>query len=258
MKTYFPKILSAGLFDSSERFQNIKTSQPRKVNCYELELFLENGGYSVVNGDSYSVEKSNILFSKSGDVRFSHFPCKCIFFHFDSIPPELERRFNTVHPVFPAEDFQKIYNDFIKIIKLYCSADPVNNLCASAELFLLLKNISTAEIQENSIVAKAKKYIYANFSEDLSVEDVAEYCNISASYLHKIYSKAYGIGPSEALLNRRIYKAKELIISTNFPLSEISSRCGFNSQSYFSDCFKRKTGATPKEFRKNSEYFINK
>lgn len=254
MKKYLPTILGAGLFESKRKFPNTVKTPPRKVDCFELELFFEDGGCSFINGESYPIKRGNILFAKSGDVRQSNLPFKCKFLHFDNIPAEIEKSLSSLPKVFTAEDFEELDNTFTKISKLYYSANAVNNIAASAELIILLKTILSAPKPENGIAAKAYKYINRNYSENLSVEKIAEYCSVSVSYLHKTYSSVYGIGPAEALLNRRIYKAKDMLINTNKPLSEISSLCGFNSQSYFSDCFKRKTGVSPGDFRRNSSY----
>jgi transcriptional regulator GlxA family with amidase domain len=64
-----------------------------------------------------------------------------------------------------------------------------------------------------------------------------------------------GQSPHDYLLTRRISAAKGLLIGTDLPLSEVAIRCGFNSQAYFSDCFRRKTGQTPGSFRKNASYY---
>ncbi len=254
MKNHFPTILGAGFFDTLNKFPNVKRSKPRKVQYFELELFSEDGGCSVINGVKHPIKKGNILIAKPNDIRYSHLPFKCHFLHFEDIPEPLIQRLSALPSFFEIEDYDKTYESLISIIKNYCSADTVDNLSASAKLFLLLKELCSTEIEENSLAIRAKRFINKNYSEELTVEDIAAHCNISASYLHKIYSKAFCIGPAEALLNRRIYKAKEMIISTDLSLSEISNNCGFNSQSYFSDCFKRKTGITPKEFRKNTSY----
>lgn len=254
MKEYLPILLGAGVFDSKKQFGNKKKTQPRKVECYELELFFENEGCSVINGQTFPVKKGNILFAKPGDLRQSILPFKCKFLHFDNIPAEFKKLLSSLPSVFTDEDFEDTDSKFTKIIKHHYSANAVDNITAAAELILLLKGVSTHSHEENSIAVKAKRYINSNYKEDLSVENIAVFCNVSASYLHKIYSAAYGIGPSEALLNRRIYKARDLLVNSKLSLSEIATECGFNSQSYFSDCFKRKTGVAPGCFRRNSSY----
>ncbi|MGN1005505.1 MAG: helix-turn-helix transcriptional regulator [Aristaeellaceae bacterium] len=58
-----------------------------------------------------------------------------------------------------------------------------------------------------------------------------------------------GISPMEALLRHRLCVAQKLLAETNLPLREISSMCGFNSESYFSRCFRRMYGCAPGSFR---------
>ena len=125
---------------------------------------------------------------------------------------------------------------------------------ATAELLILLRNIYYQSADESGIAKKAQKFIHHNYKKEISVEYIAKYCNVSVSYLHKVYSKTFALGSAQALLNHRIAKAKDLLINTSYSLNEIAKLCGFNSQSYFSGCFKRKVGASPKEFRNNSSY----
>ncbi len=246
-----PVILGAGRFDSTQRFSGIHITRPRTVTCYELEFFFEDSeGVLVINNEKFPVKKGSVLFSKPGDVRYSHLHFKCDFLHFDKIPSALFERLKTLPPVFEPNNSNLISQKITEIIKNYCSVYSVDNISALAELLLLLKEVFNTETVENSLALKAKRIIHNEYSKNLNVEYIAEKCNISASYLHKIYAETFGIGPAEALLNRRIRKAKEFIINTDLSFFEIALNCGFNSQSYFSACFKNKTGVSPKDFRK--------
>ena len=50
-----------------------------------MELFFEDEGCSVINGQLFPIKKGNILFAKPGDLRQSILPFKCKFLHFDNI-----------------------------------------------------------------------------------------------------------------------------------------------------------------------------
>lgn len=51
-------------------------------------------------------------------------------------------------------------------------------------------------------------------------------------------------------------EAQKLLINTSFPLSEIAGMCGFDSQSYFTDVFRREAGVTPGKFRRDNSDII--
>ncbi|MFR3403282.1 MAG: helix-turn-helix domain-containing protein [Holdemanella porci] len=53
------------------------------------------------------------------------------------------------------------------------------------------------------------------------------------------------------MIQKRIQEAKVLLSTTNLQISEISIIIGFTSQSYFAQAFKKATGISPIQFRKN-------
>ncbi len=65
------------------------------------------------------------------------------------------------------------------------------------------------------------------------------------------FKQSYRVTPIDYLILKRIEVTKNLLISTNHSMEEISSIVGFNSQSYFNQVFRKKVGITPSQFRKN-------
>jgi YesN/AraC family two-component response regulator len=57
--------------------------------------------------------------------------------------------------------------------------------------------------------------------------------------------------PSEFIIKKRLEKAKLLLLTTNYPLSEIIQQTGFKTTPYFCRMFKKYTSFTPEQFRKN-------
>ncbi|MCB6603699.1 helix-turn-helix transcriptional regulator, partial [Erysipelatoclostridium ramosum] len=55
------------------------------------------------------------------------------------------------------------------------------------------------------------------------------------------------------LIRLRVQQAKELLETTNYSIAQISDSCGFSSQSYFSQVFKKACGMTPNAYRKSSD-----
>ncbi|MFC5449886.1 response regulator [Paenibacillus aestuarii] len=102
-------------------------------------------------------------------------------------------------------------------------------------------------------ILKVKEYIQANFEkETISLQDAAEYVSLSPNYLSRIFSQETNQTFIEYLTQVRIRRAMELLKSTSFKSYEIAFLVGYNDPHYFSNLFKRLTGMTPKDFRKNS------
>lgn len=256
MKQVLPTILSAGLFNSETRFPNVAVTQPRTANSYELEYFFESGGTSVINGTEYPIKQGNLLLARPGDVRYSYLPFTCRFLHFAVSDPILIAVLEGIGPVVSAADQKKTEALFSSVIAQFYSANLFDNFHAAAELVCLLHLLDSQTGEALSAVTKAQHFIENHYPEPLATHTIAQFCGVSSSYLHKLFKITLNTTPGEYLLNCRICAAKDLLANTSLPLSEIAFRCGFNSQSYFSDCFKRSVGDSPLSFRKNAGYML--
>lgn len=103
----------------------------------------------------------------------------------------------------------------------------------------------------SAIILQSLDYIEQHLHEHISLGDVAEYVNRSSGYLSSLFKQEMHIGMTEYILQQKISIAKYMICHMNRPYIEISDSLGFSSQSYFIKEFKRVTGMTPGEYRKN-------
>ncbi|WP_338472522.1 AraC family transcriptional regulator [Niallia sp. XMNu-256] len=101
-----------------------------------------------------------------------------------------------------------------------------------------------------SIVEKAVNYIEMNFTEDISVEEIASNLHVHPSHLMRSFKKEKGITISHYRNVRRIKEAKELISFSNLSMTEIAIMVGFGNPQYFSKVFKEEEGFTPVEYKK--------
>ena len=103
---------------------------------------------------------------------------------------------------------------------------------------------------EHSSIKLAKQYIDDNVENNPSVTDVAQYCNLSAKQLTRIFLADDGISPGAYIQLRRAKHIEKLITDTGLSLGQISDRMHFSSEYYFSAYFKKHSGMPPGEFRK--------
>ncbi|NOW02937.1 response regulator transcription factor [Clostridium beijerinckii] len=127
------------------------------------------------------------------------------------------------------------------------------------EIFIKIININFNNSFKNKYskkVADSIDYINKNlFNQSLSLTDIAENINVHKVYLCRIFKEETGENVTQYILKARIEKSKEIILSTNYKLYEISDKLGFNSPQQFSILFKKVTGITPNQFR--DSYFKN-
>lgn len=114
--------------------------------------------------------------------------------------------------------------------------------CASAVF-------SSREHKENPVVKKVCTYIFENMSRTISLDDAAAVAGTSPFYLSKLFKEETGETFINYLTDKRLEKAKQLLIETDLSVKEITGQTGYNDQNYFSRLFKNKFGVSPTDFR---------
>lgn len=101
-----------------------------------------------------------------------------------------------------------------------------------------------------TIIYQAQEYILSNLNRINKVDDVAQYLDISASYLMHLFKETTGQSLMAYVTRIKIDEAKRQLIFSNASLADIAYNLGFNSQSQFSRSFKDQVGQTPLTYRK--------
>jgi AraC-like DNA-binding protein len=99
------------------------------------------------------------------------------------------------------------------------------------------------------------QYINSHLNEPINIDDIAKHIHRSRSYTMKHFNENLGFNLGEYISHARIQEAKSLLRYTDKSLSEISNYLCYSSQSYFQNVFKKLTGQTPAEYRKNSHEY---
>lgn len=106
-----------------------------------------------------------------------------------------------------------------------------------------------AVFAENPIIKPALDYIRVNYAERLTLEEMAARCNISPSYFSKLFNRTTGDNFAAFVNRTRVRKAKELLRSTDQPITAMAMDLGFEDSGYFDKVFKKTVGLTPSEYR---------
>ena len=114
-------------------------------------------------------------------------------------------------------------------------------------LQLIQENVNNRQM--HPLALKIKKYLLKNYTEKITLEDIAERFHFSVSYCNNVFRKDTGKSIVFFLIEERMRKAKELLIYTDFSLPEIAARVGYEDYNYFSRLFKKHTRFTPTQYR---------
>lgn len=96
-----------------------------------------------------------------------------------------------------------------------------------------------------------------NFMRNVGVDFYADKLFMSSRNLNLICHQVMQQSLSEIIETRRLLEAKNLLASTNKPISDIGFELGFNEKAYFTNLFKKKTGQTPTDFRNEVRKIIS-
>ena len=127
-----------------------------------------------------------------------------------------------------------------------CLLMPFTRSCAS-------RQVTGGSKLQDFYIHEALVFIEQNFQNDISVEDIAAFCNLNRRYFGKIFRDAVGKSPQEFLISYRITKAAELLKLTELTIKDIGNAVGYPSQLHFSRAFKKTYGISPREWRSENK-----
>lgn len=102
-------------------------------------------------------------------------------------------------------------------------------------------------------VAIGTAWLHANASRRITVAQAATEACLSPFHFHRLFAAFHGIPPHRYLTRLRLDLARALLRSTDRPVIEIATACGFESLGSFTTLFGRATGVPPARFRRNGE-----
>jgi len=95
------------------------------------------------------------------------------------------------------------------------------------------------------------EYIFKNYDNSISIKELALIEHYSENYYREWFRKKTGFSPSAYIQRLRVEKAKELLITTKYSITEIAYMVGFAHHSSFTRAFTELTGTYPSNYRKN-------
>ena len=129
----------------------------------------------------------------------------------------------------------------------------------TALLYELITELGETQmgINENesafSLLRSGVEYLTEHLHENTPIPMLAEKCGISEAYFRRLFHKCFGFSPVEYKEELRIERTYRYLRYSQASIREISDILGYDEPAYFIKRFKKKTGVTPLQFRKNSK-----
>ena len=102
----------------------------------------------------------------------------------------------------------------------------------------------------NPHLKKAVIYIENNYATAITLGDIMRAVALSHSSLTQLFKKELGMTPIKFVWYYRIVVAERMLASSDLPIQDIASKCGFQTAQHFSRKFEESCGCTPTVFRK--------
>lgn len=123
----------------------------------------------------------------------------------------------------------------------------------------LMRHFATANVVEaprhsglsRERLRRVTEYIDAHLGEELTLDAIAAVACLSPYHLSRSFRRATGIGLHRYVVQRRIDRARHLVLETDLSMGEIAWKVGFGSQAAFATRFRRETGQAPSQMRRD-------
>ena len=252
-----PLILNcAGYFKTDFPFE---TNKPNGRQDFYL-MYVYSGKLTMYN-DGTPVEIPNgslVLFNSHQAYRYTYAggeELSYFWVHFTG--SEAAHRLSE-YKIFPFPTVQtvgiksSIANRFATIFEVFSKKETFYERELSALLERLLITASRAinvRGERTAALGAALKYIGAHYIEEIRISELARLEHLSTSRFNALFKEQTGISPIKYIINLRMSSAKDLLLSTNLPISQIGILSGYNDPQFFSKAFKRHVGLAPMEYR---------
>lgn len=107
--------------------------------------------------------------------------------------------------------------------------------------------------KSNPLVSKFIKLVDENFIKLNLPKDYAALLFVTPNYLNQISHRVLGKTAGEVIRDRKLLEAKRLLGNPGFNVSQIANNLNFTDPSHFSKFFKKHTGKSPEDFRRNAQ-----
>lgn len=242
---------------------------PRVMHSHEdlceLVLIWEGEACYTIGGREYHVQQGDLLVYNSGVIHDESYSMTALIGNYcialrglkvaglreNALIPDRDT------PVFPAGAHFEALRDTMSLMfdALCTNADGCWHYCRHLLRGVLsrvwaLRNPVTADTTPNLLGSRIKAMIDLRYTEEISLQSLADELRISPYYLSHVFKDMTGYSPGQYIMRRRIGLAQNLLISTNLTVSEVAARVGYPSPSHFHDRFVKNVGMSPRAYRK--------
>ncbi len=280
----FENVIFHDLHIGAQKYTAERELEMHRHNFVELIYILEGTGIQEIDSKPYRVKRGDFLFVNYGQTH----RCKSdpgapltyieVMFDLEFISRELINKNNAfdILSLSAFEDFNLNLEDVSAPLVRFSGEERLavegilNNLVLElSEKKPLYKNVIHGYVEalfsklirklsltlpeelyeKQNVLEKIIRYINKNFSEDMSLEELAEKSFYNPSYFSRVFKERFGMGFKSYITKLRTEKAYNLLTSSNMSVKEIMSDCGFRDKNAIYRALEKEYGKTPSQIR---------
>ncbi len=244
----------------------------RIVKDYEIDLELGESRILFLDNKSYPIRKGNVTIHKPGQRINGQGYQNSILLTLDLSDTQSQGPYsrNIPGPQQPATDFYLLQNlgsvivpfsenAFLPIYNELLTSAFTDQTAAEYLVMELLYKLNAEQCRTEytkrkpteTACSRVLHYLKDNLEQPITLESLAEMVHLDKSYLVRLFRSTYGVTPIKMLIQLRIERACDLITTTDLPIGQIATACGYTSAAYFTAEYKRYMGCTPAAHRNN-------
>lgn len=218
---------------------------PSSTNDVLIHKVLHGRGTLYVKGQTYHLKAGDAFIIMPGEIaKWVADDRDPWSYQWIGFLGELSADFAQLPTVFRAPDwmFSHLTPDII---------DPDDNLeyLLAGDLLHLYGTMLKPQKQRQDHIQRTVEYIHTNFARELTTQMIADHVGLNKDYLARLFKQKTGRTLQEHIMQMRMDEANRCLY-LGMSVKEAASRCGFKDTANFSKLFKKRTGVSPKQWKK--------
>ena len=227
-------------------------------DCFYIMLGLDGSTVFTIDGTEYEIEKNDVFFIPEN----TEYKGRCNIVPARNMEIIFKGKnicgFDKPIKLSPKK-WEKYEELFFSAYEKYFLGEIGYKTHLKSLVYSVLNKVTKELVEEKGEERSYRKiknsilYIRENYaSYDMSIEKAAAKSHMSEVHFRRLFRDVFGVSPITYITDIRIKKAKELLKHTEYRIGDIALKVGMYDEIYFSKFFKKHTGMTPNEYRKNS------
>lgn len=268
-KQALPELNFKLIYISTSKYEGDWHSTMHTHHFTELFYVVHGRGNFMVEEEVFSVKESDLVIINSNvdhtEQSYNDNPLEYIVLGIEGLTFSLNKEnSNSRYSIYNFDENKKEMHNFLMSLLKEIEEQKANyeRVCQNLMEVLLIQIMRNAnykltitdDVMSKKLCkecSKVKRYLDSKYSENITLDTLADITHMSKYYLIHAFTKYSGVSPINYLNNKRIEESKNLLDNTDLSIAQIAGSIGFSSQSYFSQAFKKSLGISPNEYRRS-------